>query len=135
MVRLLFYYSQTTTGNLQNLNGIVTRAANAEEIQVGITRTSLFPKLKAYSSICDLAVLVAITPDELDGFYQVRDMLWHMDTILIVPDNNNSTLYRGSLLFPRLIISMESNFHHIESILKKMIQRSHRRKLETNFFL
>ncbi len=112
--------------------GIATQVADAEDIRVSITRTSLFPKLKAYSSISDLAVLAAITPGELDAFYEVRDMLWHMDIILIVPDNKRSTLYRGSLLFPRFITSIESDFHPIESVLKKMIQRSHRRNIETN---
>lgn len=137
MVRLLFYCSQTTTHNLQNLKrivtqGIATQVADAEDIQVSITRTSLFPKLKAYSSISDLALLVATTPGELDGFYEVRDMLWHMDIILIVPDNKKSTLYLGSLLFPRFITSIESDFYPIESVLKKMIERSHRRNIETD---
>ena len=129
MVKLLFYCSRTNTHNFQRLSRAVTQVAVAEAIEICITLTSLFHGLKFYSSASDLAVLVAVTPAELDGFYDFKDILQHMDIILIVPDDKKATMHKGTRLFPRFITSVESDFHPIESVLKKMIQRSHLRNL------
>ncbi len=130
MVKLLFYCSRTTTHKFQRLSRAVTQVAGGEDIEICITLTSLFPGLKAYSSASDLAVLVAVTPAELERFYHFRDILQHMDIILIVPDNKKATMHKGSHLFPRFITSVENDFLPIESVLKKMIQRSHLRNLK-----
>jgi hypothetical protein len=90
--------------------------------------------IEIYSSISDLserlhqsmldagvAVLHVASRAELMEIIYLEDLLRELKIVLVLPDSQPDTLDRAYTLCPRFIVAAESDFKHLGSVLKKMV--------------
>ena len=71
-----------------------------------------------------IAVMVAVNRDELESFYSIRDQLYDLRIILVLPDIESDTIAQGHSLRPRFITYADSDFMEVGAVLKKMMEYS-----------
>jgi len=73
--------------------------------------------------ICaEIAILLTSGRKELLDILFLRDLLWDMKIILILPDSVPDTVAKGHLLRPRFMSDCPSNFQEVAAVLKRMME-------------
>jgi hypothetical protein len=68
-----------------------------------------------------ISILYTSDSSELPDILSLRELLWEMKLILVLPDNNADTVAKGHSLRPRFLSYSDGNFNDIEAVLKRMI--------------
>jgi tRNA splicing ligase len=69
-----------------------------------------------------IAILLATTREELQDILSIRDLLWDIKIILIVPDMNRGTVAKGHTLRPRFLCDCNSDFVDVAAVFSLMIR-------------
>ncbi|MCD6199973.1 MAG: hypothetical protein J7K15_15635, partial [Deltaproteobacteria bacterium] len=54
----------------------------------------------------------------------VRDLIWDLRLILILPDREAGTIAKGHILRPRFLTYLDSDFTEVAAVLKKMLSNT-----------
>jgi len=68
-----------------------------------------------------IAILLASSREELLDLLSLRELLWDMKIILILPDSTPRTIAEGHLLRPRFFSDCSSDFVDVAAVLNLMI--------------
>ena len=74
-----------------------------------------------------IAILHAAGRSELPDIFSLRELLWNIKLILVLPNSSTDTVAKGHGLGPRFISYHDGNFQDVAAVLKRMIGN-----LETN---
>ncbi|HUH67076.1 MAG TPA: hypothetical protein VLZ07_11630, partial [Syntrophales bacterium] len=101
----------------------IEAAAAGTDVKKYGTIESLFRGLRQPRSWEDVAILLASTRVELHHFNLVslRNLLWDMRTIVILPDSNPETVAKGHILRPRFLSYCDGDFKDVAAVLSRMI--------------
>jgi hypothetical protein len=67
-----------------------------------------------------IAIILALSREELQEIISIRHLLEDAKIILIVPDTNPDTVAQGHTLRPRFLTSSETDFIDVAAVLKRM---------------
>ena len=69
-----------------------------------------------------IAVLTAARKEDLRRFQSIRDLLGDVPTILIIPDEDETTLQMAHRMLPRYLSLKHGDFSDVIQVLQKMCQ-------------
>ncbi|MCF8081658.1 MAG: hypothetical protein K9M96_01055 [Deltaproteobacteria bacterium] len=62
--------------------------------------------------------------DILNDLIQLKDRMYDLPVILILPDSKRNTILKGHKLYPRFITDIESDFNDLNLVLDKILRYS-----------
>ena len=92
----------------------------SQKTEICRTISSLSSRLCQPKYDLDVAVFVAASKDELDGLLSINNLIDDLPIILVLPDQDCTTVSRGHVLRPRFLTYLDSDFSDILAVLKKM---------------
>ncbi len=69
-----------------------------------------------------VAVLFAINPEEIEALVSIGDLMRDVKTILILADQDKTTLMKAHTLRPRYVTSLDTDFSNVPTVLKRMVE-------------
>ncbi len=118
----LFVYAQRNTevGRrlFQRIKGIVSK----DRLRCYQKIDALEQKLRQPMNNQSIALLLAVSREELTNLLSARDLLLDIGLILILPDREKGTIAIGHTLYPRYLSYADSNFKDVAAVLMKMIE-------------
>jgi len=72
----------------------------------------------------DVAILLAITREELRLMMPLRELLDDVRIILVLPDRGRDTIAKGHSLRPRFLTYADSDFVDVGAVLGRMLEKS-----------
>ena len=85
------------------------------------TIESLSQRLRQPEKNLTVAVLFATSSRELLDIISIKDLLFNVRIILILPDREEDTITKGHSLRPRFLTYADSNYGDIAAVLCKML--------------
>jgi len=76
-----------------------------------------------------IAVILALSREELQAIISIRHLLEDTKIILIVPDTNPDTMKKGHTLRPRYLTNCESDYVDVAAVLKRMLSHHGNKKI------
>jgi len=99
------------------------RVVSLERVEEYSTLRSLSNRLRMPPMNQSIAVLLALSREELAGLLSIRDLLHDILVILIVPDRNKDTISSAHAIRPRFVTFADSGFADVAAVLGKMLER------------
>jgi hypothetical protein len=128
-MKILFYATQSdwAAEKLQRvLEGLVPR----DQLEICRTFSRLSDKLYKPSNNLDIAVLTAVTDEELSKILSLRDLFSDIRIVLILPDSKSATISKAHTLGPRFLTYLDSDVEEVKSVLGKMLESQHSKKIQ-----
>jgi hypothetical protein len=69
---------------------------------------------------------LAVSGEDLQGLFSIRDLFDDIPMILILPDRKRDTISKGQKLYPRFATYMDGNFSDLALVLAKMLKKIER---------
>jgi len=93
-----------------------------KDITLCRTTDALSNALRRPWNCVEIAILLTSGIKEILDILSLRDLLWDMKIILILPDSGPDTVAKGHLLRPRFMSDCHSNFQEVAAVLKRMME-------------
>lgn len=118
----LLYYTPDRIGAgrlLWQLNKNIT-----DKVRSSLCRnmSELQQKLQKPQKEPTIAILLAASIKDLQGFIDLKPLFHGMRIILILPDREKSTITLGLRLFPRFISYIDGDFMDVAAVLMRIIR-------------
>ena len=126
----ILVYAKTTEDAGLRLQRLIETLVPREEIEIYKTIDSLSYRLRQPIFDVDIAVLLAITREELEDILSLRDLLSDVRSVLVLPNRDGDTNAHGHTLRPRFITYVDGNFIELAAVLTKMLENVNRTKEE-----
>ncbi len=118
---MIVYLSGTQEMNNKLLQ-MISRAAPDALLDVYFTIDELTNRLRQPFLNVGLAVLYAATRADLMELIFLEKVLGELRLVLILPDQDPSTVAKAHELRPRFLAPAENDFGELESVLKRMAE-------------
>ena len=119
---ILFSTSQRKSG--ERLQRIVEAVVSEKNVKIYRTIDALSGGLRQPRNDVSVALLLASSRMDLHELVSLRDLLWDIKIILILPDSDPETIAKGHILRPRFLSDCDSNFQDVAAVLSRMIKNS-----------
>ena len=107
-------------------NGKLHRMVENLNLECGLeiyrTIESLSHRLCRPEKKLTAAVLLTTSKQELLDILSIKDLLFNMRIILVLPDREEDTVTKGHSLRPRFLTYIDSDFGDIAAVLSKMLR-------------
>jgi hypothetical protein len=100
---------------------IIKTAIPDHEIEIYSSINELSERLHQSMLDVGVAVLHVASRAELMEIIYLGVLLKELKIVLVLPDNQPDTLDKAYTLCPRFIVAAESDFKHLGSVLKRMV--------------
>ncbi|MGO9139783.1 MAG: hypothetical protein ACLP9S_11895 [Syntrophales bacterium] len=121
-MRVLIYSTKMDGAGERTLRLIET-VASKSNINIYRTIGALSNGLRQPRTDMIIALLFASSKDDLIDLLSIRDLLWDIRTILVLPDSEPDTVAKGHMLRPRFLSYCESDLLiDIAPVLSLMIR-------------
>ncbi len=118
----ILLYEPVIEGN----NGQLHRMIEDLNLECGLeiyrTIESLSHRLRQPDKNFTAAILFTTSKQELLDVLSVRDLLFNVRIILVLPDREEDTITKGHSLRPRFLTYINSDFGDIAAVLSKMLR-------------
>jgi len=118
----LLIYSTKTEDIGERLLSVIGLLIPENKLEVCRSIGELSQRLRQAVFNPTIAILLASSREELQDILSIKDLLWDIKIILIVPDMNRSTLAKGHTLRPRFVCDCNSDFVDVAAVLSLMIR-------------
>jgi hypothetical protein len=118
----LIIYSSKTEDAGERLLSVIGLLIPENKLEVYRTISELSQRLRQPLFNPTIAILLATTREELQDILSIRDLLWDIKIILIVPDMNRGTVAKGHTLRPRFLCDCNSDFVDVAAVFSLMIR-------------
>jgi hypothetical protein len=120
-MHVLIYGNQ---GNIvtDRLKEAIQNVVSMEQLEEFHTLESLSKGLRRPLLGRAIAVLLAVSREDLSGLLSIRDLLQDILVILILPDREKGTISKGHLFRPRYLTYADGDFKDIAAVLGKMLK-------------
>jgi len=119
---ILFSPSQRKSG--ERLQRIAETVVSEKNVIIYRTIDALSEGLRQPRNDVSVALLLASSRMDLYKLVSLRDLLWDIRIILILPDGDPETIAKGHILRPRFLSYCDSNFQDVAAVLSQMIKNS-----------
>lgn len=121
------FYSSEKNGVGKRIQDIIEGLVSEKKVGIYRTVENLTDRLLQLPCNLSMAVILTTTPKELEDVIMIRDLLFDIPIILILPDRNIKTSLKGQKLRPRFSSCIDSDFTDVSAVLGKMLDRLQRR--------
>ena len=115
-------YISAGNGLEQCFRALVEVAVPNKEFEICRSIEELSKRLRMPFSKVKVAVLFAISPEEIKGILSIGDLIRDVKTILILADQDMDKIMQAHTLRPRYITSLDTDFNNVPTILKRMVK-------------
>jgi len=119
----LLFYAASKNGAGKRLERMIEGLVPQEDIEIFLTIESFSQRLQQFRGDIYLMVILTTTTDELWEVFLIRNLLFDIPLILILPDRKPDTIAKGHKLRPRFITYADGDFSEFAPVLEKMTQR------------
>ena len=119
----LLFYATSKKGAGKRLERIIEGLVPQKDIEIYRTSESFSQRLRRFRGDLYLMVVLTTTADELREVFLIRDLLFDIPLILILPDREPNTISKGHKFRPRFITYADGDFKDFALVLEKMVQR------------
>jgi len=121
---VIIFFSTACGESEERLMQIIETVVTERNIRTCRSIESLSRELREPRDKDDIAILLASSRAELSylNLISLRNLLWDMKTIVILPDSSPDTVARGHILRPRFLSYCDGNFQDVAAVLKRMIE-------------
>ena len=124
----LLVYAAKSDGVAQDLQQVIEEIVPKENLEIYRYFNSLSYRLQQPMNGLEIAILLAVSDQDLADFLSLQDLLSEIRTILILPDREPSTFARAHILRPRFMTYTDSDFGDVKAVLSKMIDGQNSRR-------
>ena len=117
----LLFYAPVTDGVGERLQGVVKVLVPEENLEIHRTIDSLSRRLRRPTYDVAVAVFLAPTKEDLLEILSIKDLIWNLRIILILPDREEDTIAQGHTLRPRFLTYADGNFADVAVVLRTML--------------
>lgn len=117
---LLIYTTKKESAG-ERLLQIIDTVVSEVYVKIYWTIDALSRGLRQPRNDVNLAILLAPSKQDLLDLLSIRDLLWDMKIILILPDSDPDTVAQGNTLRPRFSSDCDSDFQDVAAVLSRMI--------------
>jgi hypothetical protein len=120
---MIIFFSTSCRGSEERLLRVIETVVPEEDIRIYRTIGSLSRGLRQPRNDADIAILLASSKVELEylSLISLRNLLWDMKIIVILPDSKRDTVSKGHILRPRFLSYCDGDFQDIAAVLSRMI--------------
>jgi len=119
---MVIFYSATHGEPGERLLRIIQTVAPGKDTKICRDTDVLANALRQPRNSEVIAILHASSRSELPDILFLRELLWNVKLILVLPDNNKDTVTKGHSLGPRFLSYHNGDFRDIAAVLKRMIE-------------
>ena len=116
----LLYYSSGDDQNNKRLEAAVHKVIPESQIELFQRLDDFRDRLRRPIEPDSIAVLSASNREELQRMQRLRGLLTEIYVVLVIPDQEKSTIELAHLLLPRFLSQKESDFTDLKIVLNKM---------------
>lgn len=120
MNTLVYSASKDKAGS--NLLKMIEEVMPEGNIELYRTIDSLCRRLQQPRNNLNIAVLFAASREELENIVSVRDLLYDIRIILILPDRESDTISKGHSLLPRFLTFTDGDFKDVKAVVSRMFE-------------
>ncbi|RKX60288.1 MAG: hypothetical protein DRP28_01560 [Thermodesulfobacteriota bacterium] len=120
----LLFYAREEHGVCERLQRLIEGLVSEDNIEICMTIESLSQRLRQPTYDLSIAVLLAADSQDLTELLSIRDLIWDLRLILILPDRETGTIAKGHTLRPRFLTYLDSDFADVTAVLKKMLSNT-----------
>jgi hypothetical protein len=117
----LLFYSTVTDGAGERLLRVIEEVVPAEKTEIYRTIDTLTRRLRQPAHHPTIAVLFAASRQDLLEIASIKELIWNLRIILILPDREKDTIAKGHTLRPRFLTYSNSDFADVAAVLRKML--------------
>ncbi len=118
----LLFYENTDKGAVNRIQSVIQGLVPENCIEIYRTISSLSLRLRKPMDETVIAVLLAARQEDLVDILFIGDLLYDINTILVLPDSEDDTVKKGHQLRPRYLSYMDSNFSDVGAVLGNMLK-------------
>jgi hypothetical protein len=120
--QMVIIYSAKHGEEDERLLQTVVTVVLEKDITICRTVDALSRALRRPWSCAEIVILLTSGTKEILDILSVKDLLWDMKIILILPDSSPDTVAKGHLLRPRFMSDCQGNFQDVAAVLKRMME-------------
>jgi hypothetical protein len=104
----------------EKFESLITNCLSQENITIYHNINTFSRGLRqAFSEV--IGVILIHSQYDLDEILLLRDIIWSIRTILILPDSNPETVARGHAIRPRFLTFQDGDLNEVVTVLQRMI--------------
>ena len=117
------FYASTSGKTVKQLQMLIRTSIPEEEIEIYRSFGSLSHRFQKPLNDLNVAILFASSMEDLSNILSLKDTLWDMRIILIIPDRNDETIVKAHQLRPRFLTYADCSPTEIVEVLCNMLKR------------
>jgi len=115
----------TTKGRIEReVEGLVEALVPREKLEICRTADDLYNRLCAPVDDLGAAVLLACDRKDLSDMLSMKELIWRLRAILILPDMEADSISKAYALQPRFVGYVDSNLLVVSAMLNKMLENT-----------
>lgn len=120
---MIIFFSTSCGEAEERLLMVIENIVKMKDVRTYRTIDSLSRGLRQRRTDDDIAILLASSKVELHylNLISLRNLLWDMKIIVILPDSNTDTVAKGHILRPRFLSYCDGDFQDVAAVLSRMI--------------
>jgi hypothetical protein len=116
-----FLYSSKIEGKEKEIQRVMTELFSPEQMNVIRSVENVSLKLQEPWEEKPIVILLALKKDELLDFLTIRDQLYSVRLILVLPDAEEGTISLAHRLRPNYLTYVNRDLHELKAVLEKMM--------------
>jgi len=117
----ILLYEAVDEGNNKQFHRMIEDLNLECGLEIYRTIESLSQRLRQPEKNLTVAVLFAISNRELLDIISIKELLFNVRIILVLPDREEDTITKGHSLHPRFLTYIDGDFGDIAAVLSKML--------------
>jgi len=117
----LLLYAPVRDGVGERLQKVVEAMVPVHNTEIYRTVETLTRRLREPAHRPSIAVLLAASREDLLEILSIKELIWDLRIILILPDREKDTIAKGHALRPRFLTYSDSDVTDVAVVLRKML--------------
>ncbi len=118
-MRLLVFAPMRKEGN-RLINDLIDNFTAVKNLEIYRTVDSLAARLRQPQKKTIIAVIFAVTREDLSDIISIKELLLDTRIILILPDHDHATIAKGHMLRPRYVAYADTTKGEVVAVIEKM---------------
>jgi len=115
-------YSIKTKGAGERILQVIETVVSEGNVNIYRSIDALSRGLRQPRNDMTIALLLASSKEDLLDLLSIRDLLWDMKIILVLPNSDPDTVAKGHMLKPRFLSYCDGDFVDVAAVLSLMIR-------------
>lgn len=125
----VLFFSGETNGVEEKIQRIIDALVPKDENEIYRTIEGLSSRFRRPRGNLAVMILSAASQKDLLDLLLIRQLFDGIPMILIIPDREKDTIFKGRKLFPRFMSYADGSFADVAAVLEKMLNLEHGKKI------